>query len=306
MSAVVRSGLGSAIRSSWPRGRAYLVMTKPRIVTQLLIITLPAMLLAERGLPPAKVVFATLAGGAMAAASAGVFNCVLDVDIDAVMNRTRHRPLVQQVVPMGRAVVFGALLGCGSATLLLLTTNLLTTVLTVFAIFFYVVVYTAVLKRRTTQNVVWGGVCGCMPVLIGWSAVTGTVEWPAFALFAVVFFWTPPHSWALAMKYREDYVRAGVPMLPVKGTGEQVVTRISVYSWAAVTSTFLLIPVTGWVFAAAALACGAWFLVAVHRLRSAVRSGAEADAMAVFHRSNLFLCSIFAALAVDSLTVPRW
>lgn len=291
---VSRRGAGEVLR-------AYVALTKPRIIEQLLVTTIPAMLLAARGLPSPWVVAGTLVGGTLAAGSAGALNCVVDADIDAVMKRTKSRPLVQHQVPARNALIFGLMLAALSFGVLLPTTNPLAAVLALTAIAFYVLVYTMLLKRRTSQNVVWGGICGCMPVVIGWSAVTGTVGWPALVMFGIIFLWTPPHSWALAMKYRDDYVAAGVPMLPAVMPAEGVSVRIVLYSWAMAACSLLLVPATSWLYAGAAALCGAWFLAGVHRMHSAVRRGAEYRPMAVFHLSNTYLCAVFVALAVDAV-----
>ncbi|WP_031469908.1 heme o synthase [Sciscionella sediminilitoris] len=279
----------------------YLALTKPRIIEQLLVATIPSMLLAQRGVPALWLVVATVAFGALAAGSAGAFNCVVDADIDAVMKRTAKRPIVNDTVSKRSALIFAIVLGALAVGGMWLTTNLLSAVLTLAAIAFYVLVYTMWLKRRTSQNVVWGGICGCMPVLIGWSAVTGTVGWQAFVMFGVIFFWTPPHSWALGMKYREDYTNAGVPMLPSVASPRQVTLRIVLYSWAMALCALVLIPGTSWLYAACAVIAGAWFLAAVHRLHSQVRRGAEYKPMGVFHLSNTYLCLVFVMLAVDAV-----
>jgi protoheme IX farnesyltransferase len=284
---------------------AYVALTKPRIIELLLVTTVPAMMLAARGIPSPWLVFATLFGGTMAAGSANALNCVADADIDAVMKRTRSRPLPRHSVPTRNALVFGVALGVASFAWLWPTTNLLAASMAVGAILFYVFVYTMVLKRRTSQNIVWGGAAGCMPVVIGWSAVTGSVGWPALIMFGVIFFWTPPHFWALAMKFRDDYAKAGVPMLPVVATAERVVRQIVVYSWVMVVWTLLLVPATGWVYTAFALVSGGWFLVVAHRLYAAVRRGEPGRPMKLFHMSNTYLTLVFVALAVDSaLSLP--
>ncbi len=288
---------------------AYVALTKPRIIELLLVTTVPAMMLAARGIPSPWLVFATLFGGTMAAGSANALNCVADADIDAVMKRTRSRPLPKHQVPTRRALVFGVTLGVLSFVWLWPTTNLLAASMAVGAILFYVLVYTMVLKRRTAQNIVWGGAAGCMPVVIGWSAVTGSIEWPALVMFGVIFFWTPPHFWALAMKFRDDYARAGVPMLPVVATAERVVRQIVTYSWVMVAWTLLLVPAAGWVYTAFALVTGGWFLVVAHRLHAAVRRGEPGRPMKLFHMSNTYLTLVFVALAVDSalgLPVLGW
>jgi heme o synthase len=284
---------------------AYVALTKPRIIELLLVTTVPAMMLAARGIPSPWLVFATLFGGTLAAGSANALNCVVDADIDAVMKRTRSRPLPRHRVPRRGALVFGVTLGVLSFAWLWPTTNPLAASMAVGAILFYVFVYTLILKRRTAQNIVWGGAAGCMPVVIGWAAVTGSISWPALVMFGVIFFWTPPHFWALAMKFREDYARAGVPMLPVVTTAERVVRQIVVYSWVMVTWTLLLVPATGWVYTGFALVSGVWFLAVAHRLYAVVQRGEPGKPMKLFHLSNTYLTLVFVALAVDSaLSLP--
>lgn len=299
----------AAVRSSTRRRRdalrAYVALTKPRIIELLLVTTVPAMMLAERGIPSPWLVLATLFGGTMAAASANVLNCVADADIDAVMKRTRSRPLARHEVPTRNALIFGIVLGVASFGALLATTNLLAASMAVGAILFYVFVYTLLLKRRTAQNIVWGGAAGCMPVVIGWVAVTGEIGWPALVMFGVIFFWTPPHFWALAMRFRDDYARAGVPMLPVVATAQRVVRQIVIYSWVMVAWTLLLVPATGWIYAAFAVLAGAWFLISAHKLLGAVRRGERGNPMKLFHLSNSYLTLVFVALALDSaLSLP--
>jgi protoheme IX farnesyltransferase len=289
--------------------RAYVALTKPRVIELLLVTTIPAMFLAARGFPSLWLVLATLVGGTMAAGSANALNCVVDADIDSVMKRTRARPLVKHTVTPRNALVFGLVLGVASFTVLLITTTWLAAVLAVAAILFYVLVYTMLLKRRTSQNIVWGGAAGCMPVVIGWAAVTNTVAWPAWVMFGIIFFWTPPHFWALAMKFKDDYARAGVPMLPVVATKEHVSRQILIYSWVMVACTLLLVPATGWVYASFAVVFGGWFLVTAQRLHTAVRKGRENNPMTLFHLSNTYLMLVFVALAVDSalrLPVLGW
>ncbi|WP_433299355.1 heme o synthase [Pseudonocardia sp. CA-142604] len=280
--------------------KAYLGLTKTRIIEQLLVVTVPAMFLAQRGIPSVWLIAATLLGGAAAAASAHALNCVVDADIDAVMKRTARRPLAKGQVPPRNALIFGLALGALSAVWLGLTTNWLAAGLSVAAIAFYVLVYTLMLKRRTSQNIVWGGAAGCMPVVIGWAAVTGTVQWPALVMFGVIFFWTPPHFWALAMRYREDYAAAGVPMLPVVATPAQVSRRIVVYSWVMAAWTLLLVPATSWIYTGVALLGGAWFVFQAHRLHAGVAAGRDVTPMKLFHLSNMYLCVLFAAIAVDA------
>ncbi len=280
--------------------KAYLALTKARIIEQLLVVTVPAMMLAERSVPSLWLVLSVLVGGAGAAASAHALNCVVDADIDAKMARTSKRPLARDAVPRSHALVFGLLLGAASAVWLGLTANWVAAWLAVAAIAFYILVYTLLLKRRTSQNIVWGGAAGCMPVVIGWAAVTGTVGWPALVLFAIIFFWTPPHFWALAMRYRDDYAAAGIPMLPVVASPRRVSRQIVAYSWAMVACSALLVPATSWIYLAATVLGGAWFLIAAHRLDSAVKRDEVVKSMRLFHLSNTYLTGLFVAVAVDS------
>ena len=281
--------------------RAYVALTKPRIVELLLVTTLPAMILAAGGLPPLTTVLATMIGGSLAAGSANALNCYLDRDIDAVMRRTVSRPLARHAVSPRAALVFGIALGAVSIAIML-STGWLPAVLTAVAILFYVLVYTLVLKRRTAQNIVWGGAAGCMPVLIGWAAVTGSLAWAPVVLFGIVFFWTPPHFWALAMRFKDDYARAGVPMLPVVATPVQVARRIVAYTWLTVATSLLLWPLaTSWVYGAVAVGAGAWFLVAAHSLLARVTPGAKAKTLPLFHLSNSYLAILFVGVAVDAL-----
>jgi heme o synthase len=279
---------------------AYLALTKPRVIELLLVTAIPAMLLAERGVVNPLLIANTLIGGMLAAAGANTLNCVADADIDKVMKRTARRPLALATVPTRHALVFGLVLSIGSFFWLWLTTNLLSGVLAMVTIAFYVFVYTLLLKRRTSQNVVWGGAAGCMPVMIAWSAVTGTIQWPALAMFAIIFFWTPPHTWALAMRYKDDYKAAGVPMLPTVAT-ERVVTRqILIYTWLTVLATLALTPAAGWLYAAVAALAGVWFLVMAHQLYAGVRRGEAVKPLKLFLQSNNYLAVVFCALAIDS------
>ncbi len=283
---------------------AYVALTKPRIIELLLVTTVPSMILAERGMPTVGLVLATLLGGALAAGSANALNCYVDRDIDEVMRRTARRPLVRHTVTPRAALVFGLVLGVLAALELVVTTNLLAAALAVTAIAFYVVVYTMVLKRRTAQNIVWGGAAGCMPVLIGWAAVTGSLALAPWVLFAIVFLWTPPHYWPLAMRYREDYAAARVPMLPVVATPAVVAGRILAYSWAMVAASLLLVaPVgpSGPLYAVSAVVLGGVFLREAHLLRARIRSGADPAPMRLFHWSISYLALLFLAVAVDQL-----
>jgi protoheme IX farnesyltransferase len=313
--APVSAGLSEAVPSAVPdpvRGRpaqprrrsrlqSYLALTKPRIIELLLVTTLPSMVLAAGGLPGWSVVVATMAGGTLAAGSANALNCYVDRDIDALMRRTGHRPLARHDVSPRGALVFGLLLGLIAVALIALAANWLAAGLTAAAISFYVIVYTMLLKRRTAQNIVWGGAAGCMPVLIGWSAVTGSLAWAPLALFGIVFFWTPPHFWALAIRYREDYSRAGVPMLPVVASPLRVAREIVVYAWLTVATSLLLWPLaTGWVYGALAAGAGMVLLAGAHRLLRRTSRGVDAKPMQLFHLSNSYLAFVFVAIAVDT------
>jgi protoheme IX farnesyltransferase len=261
-------------RSARVVARSLFALTKPRIIELLLVTTIPTMLLAQRGLPSVRVLVVTLVGGAFAAGSANTINCYIDRDIDAMMKRTSRRPLARKaplaVVRPAEALVFGIVLGIASTLLLGTLVNWLSAILADAAILFYVFVYTLGLKRRTPSNIVIGGAAGCFPVLIGWSAVTDTVSLPAVVLFAVIFFWTPPHFWALAMKFRDDYAAANVPMLPVVATPAVVAQKILVYSYVMVAVTLGLAPYAGWIYTACAVGLGVWFLAEAHRLRGRV------------------------------------
>jgi heme o synthase len=285
--------------------RALFLLTKPRIIELLLVTTLPTMFLARRGLPGIGLIAVTLIGGALAAASANTLNCYIDRDIDAVMKRTARRPLVAKATPAavkpGEALVSGILLGAASTVLLGLAANWLSAILADGAILFYVFVYTLGLKRRTASNIVIGGAAGCFPVLVGWAAVTGTVSWPAIVLFGVIFFWTPPHFWALAMKFKDDYASAGVPMLPVVATAATVARKILVYSYVMVAVTLALAPYAGWIYGISAGGLGAWFLAEAHRLRSRVATGEAAAPMRLFHLSIAYLTLLFAVIAITAL-----
>ncbi|MCH9734246.1 MAG: heme o synthase [Actinomycetia bacterium] len=301
----------SADRAAGPSHRirttlvGYLSLMKPRVVELLLVTTIPAMLLADRGTVEPVLILNTLFGGLLAAGGANTLNCVADADIDKMMKRTQLRPLARATVPRSHALVFGLALSVGSFFWLWWTTNLLSAHLAGATIAFYVLVYTLLLKRRTSQNVVWGGAAGCMPVMIGWSAVTGTIQWPALVMFLIIFFWTPPHTWALAMRYKEDYKAAGVPMLPAVATEQQVTRQILIYTWLTVAATLVLALTTGWLYAAVAILAGTWFLVMAHQLRSGVRRGEPVKPLRLFLQSNNYLAMVFCALAVDSaLALP--
>jgi protoheme IX farnesyltransferase len=286
--------------------RAYVALTKPRIIELLLVTTLPVMFLAAGGFPPLRVALATIVGGTLAAGSANALNCWIDRDIDEQMRRTRRRPLAQHTVSPREAAVFGVLLGVVATVWLGVTVNWLSAGLALAANLFYVLVYSMVLKRRTAQNIVWGGAAGCFPTLIGWTAVTGSLAWPPVVLFLVVFFWTPPHFWALALRYRDDYVAAKVPMLPVVAPESKVVREIVAYSWVMVLTSLVLWPVagTGWLYAGAAGLLGAAFLAQAHQMWRRVRAGRTGAALApmrLFHWSNTYLALLFVSVAIDAL-----
>lgn len=285
---------------------AYVGLTKPRVIELLLLTTVPVMFFAARGIPPVGLVLATVVGGTLSAGSASVLNCVYDRDIDEQMRRTRRRALPRHIVSARSALVFGLVLGVVSTVVLALWVNWLSAGLALLANAFYVLVYTMVLKRRTTQNIVWGGLAGCFPALIGWTAVTGQLSWVPVVLFAVVFFWTPPHTWALALRYREDYANVDVPMLPVVAPAHVVGRQIVLYSWVMVATSLLLWPVagTGLFYPITAAVLGAGFLVEAHRMWRRTR-GTESltviQPMRLFHSSNLYLSLLFVAVALDPL-----
>jgi protoheme IX farnesyltransferase len=284
---------------------AYLALTKPRVIELLLVTAIPAMLLAHRGSVDPLLILNTLVGGMLAAGGANTLNCVADADIDKKMKRTARRPLARAAVPKRNALVFGLVLSVASFAWLWWTTNLLSGLLAVGTIAFYVFIYTLLLKRRTSQNVVWGGAAGCMPVMIAWSSVTGTIGWPALVMFAIIFFWTPPHTWALAMRYKEDYRAAGVPMLPAVATEREVTKQILIYTWLTVAATLALSLATGWLYTAVAAVAGVWFLAMAHQLYAGVRRGEAVKPLRLFLQSNNYLAVVFCALALDSaLALP--
>jgi protoheme IX farnesyltransferase len=274
---------------------ALVALTKPRIIELLLVTTVPTMLLAQRGVPSARLVLATLIGGTLAAGSANTINCYLDRDIDAVMKRTRRRPIGRGLIKPWEALAWGIFLGAAATLMLGMLANWLSAALADTAILFYIFVYTLLLKRRSPSNIVIGGAAGCFPVLVGWAAVRGTVAAPAVVLFLVIFLWTPPHFWALAMKFRGDYAAANVPMLPVVASPAVVARKILWYSYAMVAATLALAPYAGWIYGALAAVLGAWFLVEAHRLRGG------AAPMRLFHLSIGYLTFLFAAVAVTAL-----
>ncbi len=285
----------------------YVSLMKPRIIELLLITTIPVMFLAEGGVPQLWLIVATVVGGTLSAGAANTLNCYIDRDIDAVMHRTSRRPLVTGTVSPTGALTFGVALTIASTLWLGLLVNWLSAGLALAALLFYVFGYTLLLKRRTAQNIVWGGAAGCMPVLIGWSAVTNTVSWSAFILFVVIFFWTPPHYWPLSMRYKDDYATAHVPMLPVVERFVVVARQIVFYSWAMVLTSLALIPVQrmGWLYAVAAVVSGVLFLAEAHRLLGKARAGVAESAlkpMRLFHFSITYLTILFVGVALD----PIW
>ncbi len=279
---------------------AYVALTKPRIIVLLLITTVPAMMLAASGMPSVWLILATLLGGSLAAGSANAINMYLDRDIDQVMRRTRRRPLPGQRVEPEAALRFGFVLGAVSFAFLALVVNVLAALLALAAIAFYVFVYTMWLKRTTDQNIVIGGAAGAAPVLVGWAAVTGTLAWPAWILFAVVFVWTPPHFWALAMKVRDDYAAAGVPMMPVVRGGDETRRQILLYSLVLFGVTLVLVPVAsmGPIYVATAVVLGGIF---VYRALELWRTRSDAKAWRLFKYSIVYLAALFGSVALDAL-----
>ena len=283
--------------------KAYVALTKPRVIELLLVTTAPVMILAERGIPSLWLVMATLLGGALSAGSANTFNMYIDRDIDAVMGRTQGRPLVTGEISPVKALVFGWTLGILSVAWLWVTTTPLAAVLSLAAILFYVFVYTLWLKRRSEQNIIWGGIAGCFPVLIGWAAVTGSLAWEPLILFLVVFLWTPPHYWPLSMRYRDDYASVSVPMLGVVRQAPEVGLQVILYAWATVAASLILIPVApmGLVYTVVALVAGGWFIFESHRLYARALANEEVKPMRVFHSSISYLTLLFVAVGVDPL-----
>ena len=286
----------------------YLALTKPRIIELLLVTTFPTMFLAQRGLPPLWLIAATLVGGTLSAAAANTLNCYLDRDIDSVMHRTKNRPLVTGAISPPAAVRFGAALTVVSTLWLGLLVNWLSAALSLGAIVLYVGLYTMLLKRRTSQNIVWGGAAGCMPVLIGWSAVTNSLAWPALVLFMTIFLWTPPHYWPLSMRFKDEYEAAGVPMLPVVAHDAAVARQVVRYSWATVAMSLALVPIAsmGWIYLVAAVVSGGVFLLEAHRLLARAEAVenvtvASLKPMRLFHYSISYLTILFLAVAVDPL-----
>jgi protoheme IX farnesyltransferase len=282
--------------------RAYLALTKPRIVELLLITTVPSMFLARSGLSDAGLTVAVLVAGALAAGAANALNCYIDRDIDQVMRRTSRRPLPRHTVSPRSALLFGLTLAVVSVVLMAAFTNWLATALTAAAIAYYDLVYTLWLKRSTPQNTFWGGVCGAMPVLIGWAAVTGGLDVRAATLFAVVFFWQMPHFYALAIRFRHDYARANIPMLPVVASTRRVGAEVVVFTWLTVAASVALWPLGMTpVYGLAAVLLGVPLLVEAHRLDRRLRRDEPARPMRLFHWSTTYLTLLFVVIAADAL-----
>ena len=280
---------------------------KPRVIELLLVTTAPVMVLATRGVPDVWLMLGTLAGGALSAGSANAFNMYIDRDIDTLMARTKGRPIVTGEVSPRSALIFAFTIGLASLAVLTLVANLLAAALSLAAILFYVFVYTLLLKRRTEQNIVWGGIAGCFPVLIGWAAVTGEISVTPWILFVVVFLWTPAHYWPLSLRYADDYAAASVPMLSVLRPKVAVGLQVILYAWATVVASLVLIPVApmGVVYSVVAVLAGGWFIVETHRLYNRSVAGGDTNAMRVFHASNTYLTALFIAVAIDPLVVLR-
>lgn len=282
---------------------AYIALTKPRIIELLLVTTVPMLILAERGLPHWSIILNTLVGGTLGAGSANTLNCVIDRDIDQVMNRTKRRPLVTGEVTARQATVFGIGLGVAAFVWLWFLVNPLSAWLVLVAEAIYVVGYTMILKRRTPQNIVWGGLAGCMPVLVGWTAVTNSLDWAPVTIFGVIFFWTPPHYWPLSMRFRGDYARAGVPMLPVVANNRRVAIEMIIYTVAMVACSLALVPLAdmGWFYTVTATGLGGWFMWLCVRLylRSQNPKVKKLGEMKVFHHSITYLTLLSVAIIAD-------
>lgn len=301
----------SASRSVSPGNRSnqirttlgtYLRLTKPRVIELLLVTTLPAMMLAEQGFPDLGLVVAVLVGGALAAGGANTMNCWIERDRDRIMARTRHRPLPSGEINAQRALIFGLVLEVLAFGLLWSVANLLAAFLALSATVFYIFVYTIWLKPRTTQNIVIGGAAGAVPALVGWAAVTGSLALPAWVLFAIVFVWTPPHFWALAIRYRDDYAAAEIPMLPVTRGPAVAVRHILVYSFVVVAVSFTL-PLTITMTVLYPIVAGVLGAVFIYTAVSLYRDPTPARAIRLFTVSNFYLALLFAAVAVDALLI---
>lgn len=296
----------STPRNGWRHTLSvYFALTKPRVIELLLVTTIPTMILAHGGFPSVWLILITLLGGALGAASSNVLNCVLDADIDSVMHRTKRRPLVTGDVTPRAATIYGFVLGVAAFATLWFLVNPLSAWLVLIAEVLYVVGYTMILKRRTSQNIVWGGIAGCMPVLVGWTAVTNSLDWAPFALFGVIFFWTPPHYWPLSMRFKRDYANAGVPMLPVVAQDRRVAFEMILYTIAMIACSIALAPLGGlsWVYVVLASVLGGWFLLECILLyrRSVDPAQPKLREMRVFHQSISYLTLLSGAVVVDVL-----
>jgi len=282
--------------------RAYVDLMKLRVVELLIITTLPAMVLAEKGLPSFGLVAATLVGGTLAAGASNAFNMVIEVDTDKLMARTSKRPLVTGSITRTKAIIFASVITALSLVIFQIFTTELATLLAALAIFYYVVIYTIILKPNTSQNIVWGGAAGCMPVLIGWAAVTGSLTLVPVAFFLVVFFWTPPHFWALAIKYKDDYSAAGIPMLPSVSTQSNVINQMWFHTIAMVVSSAAMIQLAGlpvWVLCATVL-LGAVFTFQLFALKEN-SDNYNKVAAGIFHWSITYLSLLSVLLVVAQL-----
>jgi protoheme IX farnesyltransferase len=274
------------------------------------VTTVPVMFLADNGIPSLWLIVAALVGGILSAGAANTFNCVYDRDIDAEMHRTSNRPMVTGEITPRQGTVFGLVLAVASTLWFGLLVNWFSAALSVAAILMYAVGYTMILKRRTSQNIVWGGAAGCMPVLIGWAAVRDSLAWSPVMLFLVIFFWTPPHYWPLSMRFKDDYAAAHVPMLPVVERFTVVARQIVAYSWAMVAASLALVGVhpMGWLYLATAVVTGGLFVAEAHRLLRAAKAGAGPQVlrpMRLFHFSITYVGVLFLAVALDPLLFLR-
>ena len=284
--------------------KSYVSLTKPRIIELLLVTTVPTMFLASNGWPDWYLVLATLIGGALAAGGANALNNVVDRDIDALMDRTAHRPLVTGKVSVRGAVALGITLSLSSVIWLVSQVNTLSALFAASAIVFYVCVYTLLLKRRTSSNIVWGGAAGCFPVLIGWAAVTNSISLAPIVLFLIVFWWTPPHYWPLSMQYRKDYENAGIPMLPVVADRQKVASQIAIYSWIMVATTLVLPLVSelSIVYVVGAIILNLIFMREVYALKNRAKSDVlDINPMKLFHWSITWLALLFFLIGLDPL-----
>ena len=290
------------------RFSAYLALTKPRIIELLLVTTIPTMFLAAGGFPSFSLVCATVFGGALAAAGANVFNCYLDRDIDALMHRTANRPSATGQVSVRNMLVFASVLSVASVVFLWALVNPLSALLALGAITFYVFGYTLLLKRRTPQNIVWGGAAGCMPVLIGWAAVENNITAVPLLLFLIIFFWTPPHYWPLSLRYQDDYARAQVPMLPVVAEAKSVTKQIIIYSWVMVAAswTLRLVADMTMVYDLVAMSLGSMFLIEAYALHARVKKNEQdLKPMRLFHWSITYLSLLFLLIGIDPF-IKTW